>query len=102
MSDVNCPYCNAEQEINHDDGYGYEEDRLHEQECTCCDKTFTFNTSISFYHEAFKADCLNGGEHQYKATSTYPVEYTRMRCSECEDERLPTEEEWEIIKKDRG
>ena len=24
-SDVECPYCGAEQEINHDDGYGYDE-----------------------------------------------------------------------------
>ena len=26
MYDVECPYCGAEIEINHDDGYGYEED----------------------------------------------------------------------------
>jgi len=31
---VNCPYCGAEQEICHDDGYGYEEDVLHQQECS--------------------------------------------------------------------
>jgi len=33
MSDVTCPYCRDEQEINHDDGYGYEEDKEHEQDC---------------------------------------------------------------------
>jgi len=31
MSDVECPYCGADVEINHDDGYGYTEDCLHEQ-----------------------------------------------------------------------
>lgn len=25
MSDVKCPYCGNEQEINHDDGYGCED-----------------------------------------------------------------------------
>ena len=33
MKDVDCPYCKAEQDINHDDGYGYEEDGMYEQEC---------------------------------------------------------------------
>jgi len=28
-NDVECPYCGAEQEINHDDGQGYDEDVLH-------------------------------------------------------------------------
>ena len=30
------------QDINHDDGYGYEEDVTHEQECSNCEKTFVF------------------------------------------------------------
>jgi hypothetical protein len=34
--DTNCPYCDADIEINHDDGYGYEEDRKHEQQCNNC------------------------------------------------------------------
>ena len=38
--DVYCPYCGAEQEINHDDGYGYEEDRRYQQQCGECEKTF--------------------------------------------------------------
>lgn len=100
MSDVNCPYCDAEQEINHDDGYGYEEDLIHNQECDNCDKTFTFTTSISYYYEAQKADCLNGSEHIYKPTITFPREFTEMRCIMCDDERNPTADEWIELKKE--
>ena len=97
MSDVECPYCEQSQDINHDDGYGYDEGKLHQQQCVECDKTFTYTTSISFYYEAQKADCLNGGEHKWKASNTYPKEYTRMVCEDCEEERQPTNEEWEDI-----
>lgn len=93
-SDVNCPYCGSGQEINHDDGYGYEEDKIHEQECNDCDKIFTYTTSISFDYDATKADCLNGSEHKYEPTHTYPRRYTKMLCHDCGDRRVPTEQEW--------
>lgn len=95
--DVKCPYCEKLQEINHDDGYGYEEDELHQQECSDCDKSFTYTTGIIYIYKAFKADCLNGAEHEYKQTCTFPVECTRMRCQNCAEERQPTEDEWKII-----
>ena len=93
MSDIECPYCGVMQEICHDDGYGYAEDETFQQECDC-GKIFTFTTSISFYYDAKKADCLNGGEHDYKPTVTSPKEYTMMRCEDCVCERTPTEAEW--------
>jgi hypothetical protein len=93
-SDVVCPYCGVGQEINHDDGYGYEDDCIHEQECHECRKTFAYTTSISFNYEVKKADCLNDGEHQFEATNTYPRQYTRMRCRACGETRLPTNMEW--------
>jgi hypothetical protein len=74
IDDVNCPYCGAPQEINHDDGRGYSEDDKHEQQCNECEKIFVFTTSISYYYEAEKADCLNDGEHNYKRTHTIPRE----------------------------
>lgn len=95
MDDIYCPYCDAGQDINHDDGYGYEEDRVYQQQCGVCDKNFTFTTSISFYYEAEKADCLNGIDHNYLPVATTPKEYTRMRCDMCYDERFPTQEEKE-------
>ena len=97
MSDVECPYCGSAEEICHDDGYGYAEDCKHEQECNACGKRFVFATSILFLYEAGKADCLNGADHNYKPASTYPVEFTRMRCTACDDERQPTNDEMRAI-----
>jgi len=88
MSDAECPYCGEDTEINHDDGYGYSESELHEQECQHCDRTFTYRTSISYDYETKKADCLNGGRHDYVEVTRYrsngPV---RMwQCKDCEKE----------------
>ena len=56
MSDVKCPYCGTDQEINHDDGYGYEEDDHHEQDCVSCDKEFKFTTSIIYCYSVYCQD----------------------------------------------
>ena len=40
MIDTNCPYCDADIKINHDDGYGYTESNTHQQRCYVCEKTF--------------------------------------------------------------
>lgn len=93
MKDIKCPYCEEEQDINHDDNYGYEEDQLHEQICVECEKTFVFTTSIHLYYEATKADCLNGEDHKYKPTMTVPRRYIKMKCIDCNHERIPTDEE---------
>lgn len=94
MADLECPYCEAEQEVNHDDGFGYEEDQRHEQECSECGKTYTFTTMISYHYDAEKADCLNGGEHVFQMSATYPREYSRMDCRDCDFRRKPTPEEF--------
>lgn len=93
MKELECPYCESEFDICHDDGFGYEEGIKHQIECPHCGKSFVFETSISFYYEAEKADCLNDGKHDYKLTRTYPKEFSKMRCSTCGDERELTEEE---------
>ena len=95
--DANCPYCNAELEINHDDGYGYEEDIRHEQECYKCNKTFTFTTSVTYHYETKKADCLNNGKHNYKKTCTYPEEFSKMQCTMCDKQREMTTEERQLF-----
>jgi len=87
MKDVKCPYCDADQEICHDDDYGYKEGVLHQQDCSVCEKTFTYNTEISFYYEAHKADCLNGGEHIWKETNTIPKCFRRLKCKNCDEEK---------------
>ena len=95
--DVSCPYCGAGQEICHDDGQGYEESELHQQECSGCEKVFVFTTSISFYYSARKADCLNGGNHKMKPVRAFPLLWRDWaRCTDCGEERagepIPFEE----------
>ena len=98
--DVECPYCGEGVNIDHDDGRGYDEGILHNQECVKCGKTFVFTTSISYYYDAEKADCLNGSDHKFTPSKTFPKRFTRMVCSDCDEERKPTEEEWLEILKD--
>lgn len=93
MKDLNCPYCNAELEVCHDDGQGYEEEVNHQMQCYKCRKNFVFQTSISFHYEPFKADCLNGEEHKFERTITAPIEFSKMRCEYCGEEREMTKEE---------
>jgi hypothetical protein len=90
--DVECPYCGAEVEIDHDDGYGYAEDETHHQQCHECLKTFVYTTAVIFHHSAEQADCLNDGEHQYEKTRTHPINFARLRCKTCGDEKLLTPE----------
>lgn len=91
-NDINCPYCEAHQDINHDDGYGYDQDEIHQQECSECEKTFTFTTSIIYHYDVEQADCLNGGEHDYKPIRGCPEEYfkDKYRCTMCGEETTLT------------
>lgn len=75
MSDVNCPYCNHKIEINHDDGYGYKEYKIHNQECSNCGKTFVYKTLVIYHYEVGEAPCLNGGEHKLKDIYGVPKEF---------------------------
>jgi len=101
MHDTNCPYCDAEVEINHDDGKGYSENEIHQHECDNCGKTFVFTTAIIYSYNTQQADCLNGEEHNYEPTNTYPRKHTRMQCTMCGEQREPTGFELsEILLKD--
>jgi len=95
--DVECPYCEKYNEINHDDGFGYEEGVKHEMDCSHCKKTFVFETAISFDYYSEKADCLNGSKHDFKAQTTFPRQFTKMCCTMCDAKREPTEKEMQII-----
>lgn len=88
-SDINCPYCGEGQDINHDDGYGYEEDEVYTQECGHCEKTFTYTTSISFYYNPKKAPCQNKGVHKWKDIFGVPLEYFygKQYCEYCDEKR---------------
>ncbi|MFM7013126.1 MAG: hypothetical protein ACKO0Z_27980 [Betaproteobacteria bacterium] len=90
MSDMECPYCGAEQGVCHDDGHGYDEGVKHAHTCSKCDKTFVFETFISFYYEPSKADCLNGADHEFLFLKSWPAQYSRMTCKHCGYERTAT------------
>lgn len=92
-TDIECPYCEKELDINHDDGFGYEEGVKHQIDCPHCEKRFIFETSISFYYEPEKADCLNDDKHDYKLSSTSPREFSTMFCTMCDDRRELTDDE---------
>jgi glutaredoxin len=89
MSDAECPYCLKDTEICHDDGYGYDESRVYEQECVHCGKTFAYRTRISFDYDTEQAPCMNGGDHYYLKRCRYGIRgqaETYMQCKVCEHE----------------
>jgi hypothetical protein len=93
MMDIECPYCGKGLNIDHDCGFGYEEGVTHQMECDHCGKSFVFTTHIMYSYEAEKADCLNGGEHDYQLSHICMGEYSLMRCSMCDHDRDLTEDE---------
>jgi hypothetical protein len=97
MSDINCPYCAANLEICHDDGFGFEEDVAHQMECYECEKYFVFYTSIMYCYHAEPAECLNDGNHVWAPTNTYPRKHTRMYCTLCDEYRPCTDEEKTVL-----
>lgn len=93
-----CPYCGASVEINHDGGYGFDEEVLHQQTCGRCGKIFTYYTGVIYQYEPRKADCLNGGEHRYKQRIVTPAIFAYKECLACGDRQPSTDDE--IIKLD--
>jgi len=89
-NDTNCPYCDEGIEINHEDGYGYEEGKIYEQKCEHCEKNFTYTTGILYVYQPEKAPCLNGEPHSWKDIQGYPSGYqsNRQRCEWCDREAL--------------
>lgn len=86
--DMECPYCGEEQEVCHDDGHGYAEDKRHEHDCSKCGKIFVFTTYISYHYTPYKADCLNGEPHRLKKTTIFPPYWPdAVHCQDCDYEK---------------
>ncbi len=89
MKDMTCPYCEHDFDVCNDDGHGCDPSTNYEQECPACEKTFVFNVEYNPVYTEWKADCLNGGKHQWKHR---PVEWIgqldRHVCSACSKEDL--------------
>jgi len=79
---LECPYCEYEMDDPDD---CYEPCVIYEKECPACEKTFVFQVEYTRNYDSFKADCLNGGKHQYKEQKRYgsgePEIY--QKCSDC-------------------
>lgn len=101
---VECPYCFKNNKISHDDGHGYDEDVLWEEECEHCGKWFVFETYISFTYTGYPAPCLNGEPHKWDKIRGYPewVFVNKRRCQDCSLEKdiKEGEEEYKIITKE--
>lgn len=77
MSDVKCPTCGQEQDINHDEGYGLEDDGEFEQECELCYTEFTYVTYVSRYYNVFCGERC----HDLVQSKYVPNLY---RCKNCD------------------
>jgi len=84
MFSCQCPYC---EETMNDPEECYEQGITYELECPHCEKNFVFTVDYIRTYDERKADCLNGGEHNYQKTNTYPPEYAKLRCTMCDDEK---------------
>lgn len=88
MSNIlECPYCEKEQsnpENLSDDSI----DKNMQVTCNDCGKNFIYVAELDIDFHSYEADCLNGGEHDYKPMVGYPDEYFagRKRCKKCSHE----------------
>ena len=75
--DVVCPYC------GHEDSDTWEMSESGSSTCGSCEKEFMFDTEQSRTFSTWKADCLNGASHAWKAipNPSYP---NAKRCKDCD------------------
>ena len=82
--DLECPYCGKWSEANTDDGNLCEEDQIYEEQCPHCDKHFVATVSWTPVYLSEKADCLNGGEHEWRERKCYPKpKVPEISCRAC-------------------
>lgn len=89
MKEITCPYCEHEYDLCHDDGAFYNQDGVEVEECPNCEKSFLVHSSVSWYFEAEKAECLNDGNHKWKKEYgvMYPELANREVCEVCDTKR---------------
>jgi transcription elongation factor Elf1 len=84
MSELECPYCGTYQEASCDN---YNTGELYEHECEGCGKNFTYEIEYEPVYSEYKADCLNGGEHDWvDVVSTSKIAYAGVKqCRGCHE-----------------
>ncbi len=89
MSDYECPYCGAEHDYTNDEPF--QQDETWDQECPSCEKSFRMRGWYTENYDTWKADCLNGAQHNFEQMAGYPKEWFigKFRCKDCgkEEER---------------
>ena len=88
MKEIECPYCEHDFDLNHDDGAYYDESDSRETECPKCEKSFMVHSYQSWSFTGEKADCLNGSPHTFEPQSGFPRElfHGRFMCKDCGEE----------------
>ena len=90
--EVKCPYCEKYVELDIEEHYeGYSE-----YECPECNMNFeVFAEPTIRYTVGYKAECLNGGEHQWKQHIGYPKWYFtgKYLCRTCSARKTVKEEQ---------
>ncbi len=84
MSRCYCPYCEKDMDDPDD---CYETEMAYEEECPHCGKMFIFYVEYEIFYDTHKADCLNGADHNYEETVTFPPELAKLRCTMCDAEK---------------
>jgi hypothetical protein len=84
---MECPYCEYSFEHEHDDGSVG--DRF-EIECPICEKIFQYSIVTICCFDTNKANCLNGGEHDWEPVRGIPSELLVGidRCKICGRKRI--------------
>jgi hypothetical protein len=88
---MECPYCGVENTVDYGDIYG---EGQYEFDCVMCKKTFVGYLSYLPCWDPKKADCLNGGDHDWgKGMSVGRVVEKYDECKVCGEKRnIVTEE----------
>lgn len=97
MAEYTCPYCGKENDV--DEPYDYIDER--EYECPECGKNFIMLAEYDPYITTYKADCLNGGEHEWRVVRGIPDDVISglIQCRNCREEKRD-HEIWKKLKEE--
>lgn len=71
MADIECPYCGHEFDVCYDDGAHCTDGGRDTEMCPECEKYCLVETTLHYYHEARKADCVNSENAEEKDHEWY-------------------------------
>ena len=89
MTEFLCPYC--EEDIEEPEEC-YNTEKTYNEQCPYCKKNFVFTVELCLEYQTSPADCLNGGDHDYRKTKGTGGlhEYAISICNICKQEKTCT------------